>query len=71
MRRNRRLRAAVESPYIQTAFHAAGGMGLGFVVAGLIPDRGPAVVVGVLLLAAAVIGHFYAVWSDPADQDPG
>jgi len=71
MRRNRRLRAAVENPYIQTGFHAAGGLGLGFVLAGLIPDRGPAVAVGVVLLAAAVFGHFYAVWSDPGSRDRG
>jgi len=65
LRHHPRLRALVENPYIQTAFHAAGGFGLGLFVAPVVP-REPAIAVGVVLLAAAVIGHYMAVWSDPA-----
>ncbi len=65
LRHHPRLRAAVENPYIQTAFHAAGGFGLGLFVAPVAP-RELAIIVAVLLLAAAIIGHYIAVWSDPA-----
>ncbi|MEK7215015.1 MAG: hypothetical protein AAB289_05410 [Chloroflexota bacterium] len=69
MRRNPLLRRAVENPFIQIAFHVFGGMGLGFIVAGVAP--GPVLLVmGVALLSAAVLGHFYAVWSDPANLPP-
>ena len=68
-RYSRRLRAVVENPYVQSAFHAAGGFGLGLFVAPLAP-RELAVGVGVLLLAAAVIGHSVGVWSDPDINPP-
>jgi hypothetical protein len=64
LRHHPRLRAAVENSYIQTSFHVAGGFGLGLLAAPVAP-RELAIAAGVLLLAAAVIGHFIAVWSDP------
>jgi hypothetical protein len=64
LRHHPKLRALVENPYVQSAFHAAGGFGLGLFVAPVVP-REPAIAVGVVLLAAAVIGHYIAVWSDP------
>ena len=64
LRYHPRLRAAVENPYIQTSFHVAGGFGLGLFAAPVAP-RELAIAAGVLLLAAAVIGHYIAVWSDP------
>ena len=69
MRRNRHLRRAVENPYIQIAFHALGGVGLGFTIASMAPH--PLLLeAGVALIATAVIGHFYAVWSDPSNLPP-
>lgn len=64
MRHNRLLRRAVENAYIQTAFHVAGGIGLGLLLAPLL-GLGNAAPLGIMLIAAAVVGHFYAVWSDP------
>ncbi len=70
MRRNPMLRRAVENPYIQVTFHVLGGMGLGFVIASAAPNP-LLLVAGVLLVAAAALGHVYAVWSDPANLPPG
>ena len=64
LRYHPRLRSVVENPYIQTASHAAGGFGFGLLVAPFAPG-GTAVVVALLLMAVAIIGHFIAVWSDP------
>ncbi|GEM_PF-2539500 len=68
-RYSRRLRATVENPYVQSAFHAAGGFGVGLFVAPVVA-RELAIGLGVLLLAAAVIGHYIAVWSDPVINPP-
>lgn len=64
LRYHPRLRAFVENPYIQTASHAAGGFGFGLLVAPFAP-AGAGVVVAILLMAVAIIGHYIAVWSDP------
>ena len=64
MKRNRMLRRAVENPYIQTVFHAGGGLGLGLITAPLISQT-ITPFLGGLLLSAAILGHWYAVWSDP------
>ncbi|MBI2885598.1 MAG: hypothetical protein HYY02_00160 [Chloroflexi bacterium] len=64
---NRLLRRAVERPLVQTLFHGAGGLGLGLLVAPLL-QPGPTGAVGILLLAAAILGHWYAVWSDPGQK---
>ena len=64
MERNSALRRAVENPYVQTAFHAGGGLGLGILVAPLLPQT-IMPFLGGLLLSAAIRGHWYAIWSDP------
>ena len=57
-------RRAAENPLVQTLFHAAGGCGLGLLTAPTL-NREPQVILGVLFLAAAILGHWYAVLSDP------
>lgn len=64
MKQHSVLRQAVENPYIQTAFHAGGGLGLGLITAPLIPQT-ITLFLGGLFLSAAILGHWYAVWSDP------
>lgn len=64
LRHHPRLRRAVENAYIQTAFHVAGGFGLGLLMAPITP-RELGVLAALIFLAAAIIGHFIAVWSDP------
>lgn len=61
------LRSAVENLYVQIAFHALGGAGVGLLAAQLLPAT-IAIVVGVLFVSAAVLGHWYAVWSDPGPR---
>lgn len=62
------LRGAVENPYVQITFHAVGGAGMGLLAAPLLPVP-TAIVLGVLLVSAAVLGHCYAVWSDPGPRE--
>lgn len=64
MREHRVLRRASSNQYVQTVFHAAGGAGAGLLLAPLL-QYPIAVVLGLALLAAAILGHWYAVWSDP------
>ena len=61
------MRHLAENPYVQTAFHVAGGLGLGLLLAPFLQQRA-AIVLGVLLLSAAVLGHWYAVLTDPTNQ---
>ena len=67
LKRSRVLRRAVEDPPIQVAFHVMGGAGLGLLAAHMLALP-IAVAVGILLLAAAVLGHWYAVWSDQRES---
>lgn len=61
------LRGAVENLYVQISFHAIGGAGVGLLAAQLLPAP-IAIVLGVLFVSAAVLGHWYAVWSDPGPR---
>ena len=67
MKNSRFLRSAVENLYVQITFHAVGGAGVGLLAAQLLPVT-VAVVAGVLFVSAAVLGHWYAVWSDPSPR---
>ena len=69
MRHSRLLRSAVENPRIQIAFHVGGGVGCGLLLARFMPPEAAAAV-GVLLVGAAILGHWYAVWSDPHKARP-
>jgi len=64
LKRSPFLRGAVESLYVQVAFHVIGGAGLGLLAAQVVPPS-LAVVLALLFLGAAILGHWYAVWSDP------
>ena len=58
------LRRAAENPLVQTTFHALGGLGFGLMLAGALP-LDARVVIGVVLMSAAILGHWYAVLTDP------
>ncbi len=67
MRDNPFLRRAVENLYVQIAFHVAGGTGLGLFLASWLRQEA-SLVLGVTLVGVAVLGHWYAVWSDPENR---
>ena len=64
------FRRAAENQQVQVLFHALGGAGLGLLLAPTL-DRGPQMIVGVVLLSAAILGHWYAILSDPARKHRG
>lgn len=70
MRTNPVLRNMVEDPRIQTIFHVAGGLGLGLLISPIVPRR-CATPAGLALVTMAVLGHWYAVWSDPNSPEQG
>lgn len=61
------VRRLAENQYVQIAFHVAGGLGLGLFVSPWLQPKA-AVVLGVVLMSAAVLGHWYAVLSDPNNK---
>ncbi len=61
------MRRLTENPYVQIAFHVAGGLGLGLLVAPLLQQKS-SVALGVLLLSASILGHWYAVLRDQRDK---
>ena len=63
------MRRLAENPYVQTAFHVAGGIGLGVFLAPFLPQKA-AMLLSVILLSAAILGHWYAVVTDPSNRGP-
>ena len=65
LKRSPFLRRAVEDLRVQVSFHVVGGVGLGLLLAQITPNE-PAALLGALFIVAALMGHWYALWSDPS-----